>query len=375
MSSQYRSWVEVSKQRIADNFRAVRAAVGPAVEVAAVVKADAYGHGGIEVSRTLAAGGARWLAVTSAEEGVALRQAGLQPRILVMADYLPFAQTAIADYDLTPVVHSLADLERLDDFAAARGLRLRYHLKLDTGMGRLGTLATAPEIASAVRAASHVELEGLMSHFASAADYTTDQAAAQTRAFDALCLDLRNLGIAPEYRHLSSNTPIAYGRREAWHNMVRPGLALYGYVSPARGKAPPRVFEVKPALTWKATVISTKDLPVGALIGYGGMFRAPRPTRTGILAVGYADGLSHRLSNRGHVIAAGKLVPILGAVSMDLTTIDITDCPAIEPGDAVTLLGSEGDVSIDAQQMARTVGVISYDILCGIRARVKRVYV
>jgi alanine racemase len=375
MSSQYRSWVEVSKQRIADNFRAVRAAVGPAVEVAAVVKADAYGHGGIEVSRTLVAEGARWLAVTSAEEGVALRQAGLQTRILVMADYLPYAQTAIADYNLTPVVHSLADLERLDNFAAARGLRLRYHLKLDTGMGRLGTLATAPEIASAVRAANHVELEGLMSHFASAADYTTDQAAAQTRAFEALCRDLRNLGIAPEYRHLSSNTPVVYGRREAWHNMVRPGLALYGYISSARGKAPPRVLEVKPALTWKATLISTKDLPEGALIGYGGMFRAPRPTRIGILAVGYADGLSHRLSNRGHVIAAGKLVPILGAVSMDLTTIDVTDCPAIHTGDAVTLLGSEGDVSINAQQMARTVGVISYDILCGIRARVKRVYV
>ena len=214
-----------------------------------------------------------------------------------------------------------------------------------------------------------------MSHFASAADYTTDQAAAQTSAFEGLCRDLRNLGIAPEYRHLSSNTPIAYGRREAWHNMVRPGLALYGYISPARGKAPPRILEVKPALTWKAPVILTRDLPEGALIGYGGTFRAPRPTRIGILAAGYADGLPHRLSNRGQVIAGGKLVPILGAVSMDLTTIDVTDCPAIHAGDAVTLLGSEGEVSINAQQMARTAGTISYDILCGIRARVKRVYV
>lgn len=375
MSSQYRSWVEVSKQQIADNFRAVRAAVGPDVEAAAVVKADAYGHGGIEISRTLVADGARWLAVSSAEEGVTLRQSGLQPRILVMADYLPYACPALADYDLTPVVHSLADLQYLDAFAAARGVRLRYHLKLDTGMGRVGTLAAAPEIACAVRAANHVELEGLMSHFASAADYTTDHAASQSRAFETLCRDLRALGIAPAYRHLSSSTPIAYGRRDAWHNLVRPGLALYGYVSPSRGIAPPRILEVKPALTWKATVISTKDLPEGALVGYGGMFRAPRPTRIGVLGAGYADGVSHRLSNLGHVIAAGKLVPILGAVSMDVTTIDVTDCPAIRAGDAVTLLGSEGDVSIDAHQMARTAGTISYDILCGIRARVKRVYI
>lgn len=375
MSSQCRSWVEISKRQIADNFHAVRAAVGPAVEVAAVVKADAYGHGGIEVSRMLVAEGANWLAVTSAEEGVALRQAGLQPRILVMADYLPRVHAALADYELTPVVHSLADLQCLDTYAAARGIRLRYHLKLDTGMGRLGTLARAPEIASAVRAASHVGLEGLMSHFASAADYTTDHAASQASAFESLCRDLNKLGIAPEYRHLSSNTPVAYGRREAWHNMVRSGLALYGYISPARGDAPPRILDVQPALTWKAPVILTKDLPEGASIGYGATFRAPRPSRIAILGVGYADGLPHGLSNRSHVIAAGKLVPILGTVSMDVTTIDVTDCPAIHEGDTVTLLGSEGEVSISAEHMALAANTISYDILCGIRARVQRVYV
>ena len=157
--------------------------------------------------------------------------------------------------------------------------------------------------------------------------------------------------------------------------MARPGQALYGYISPARGDNPPRILDVKPALAWKAPVILTKDLPEGALIGYGGTFRAPRPTRIGILAAGYADGLPRRLSNRGQVIAGGKLAPILGAVSMDLTTIDLTGCPTIHAGDAVTLLGSEGRVSIDAQQMACTAGTISYDILCGIRARVKRVYV
>jgi len=371
----YRSWVEISRQRIAENFRAVRAAVGPGVETVCVVKADAYGHGAVEVSRTLEAEDARWLAVSSAEEGVALRQAGIAARILVMADCQPFAREAVLESNLTPVILSLDDLRAMDSFAAGRGARLPYHLKVDSGMGRLGTLAGAREIAEAVRAAVHLDLEGLMSHLASSADYTKAQTDQQNKAFADLGRALAAEGIVPRFRHLSSTNAIAYGRRDAWYNMVRPGHLLYGYFSGARGAAPPRVLSVKPALTWKASVLAVKDVPEGALIGYGGMFRAPHAMRIGVLAVGYADGLSHRLSNRGHVIAAGRPVPILGAVSMDLTTIDLTACPSIGPGDAVTLLGSEGDASIDAQQMARTAGTISYDVLCGIRARVTRVYV
>jgi len=370
----YRSWVEISRRQIAANFRAVREAVGPDVEAVCVVKADAYGHGAIEVSRTLVAEGAGWLAVSSAEEGVALRQAGIAARILVMADCQPFERPALLEYDLTPVVLSLDGLRGIESFAAARGARVTFHLKIDTGMGRLGTLAGAAEIAAAVRAAGHLEIEGLMSHLASSADYTKPQTAHQNRSFDDLCRALARQGVAPRFRHISSTNAIVYGRRETWHNMVRPGHLLYGYYSAARGHAPGRVLSVAPALTWKASVLEAKDVPEGALIGYGGMFRAPRPMRIGVLAVGYADGFSHRLSNRGYVIAAGRLVPILGAVSMDLTTIDLTGCPAIAAGGAVTLLGSEGDVSIDAQKMARAAGTISYDILCGIRTRVKRVY-
>jgi len=157
--------------------------------------------------------------------------------------------------------------------------------------------------------------------------------------------------------------------------MVRPGHAIYGYVSPARGHAPARALAVKPALTWRASVLSVKDLPAGSLIGYGGMFRAPQPIRLAILAAGYADGIPHRLSNRGSVIVNGKLAPIVGAVSMDLTSIDVTGSPETKVGDAVTLLGTEGDVSIDAQEIAKLAGTISYSVLCGIHARVKRIYV
>ena len=374
-TSPFRSWAEVSRAQIAANFRQVGSVVGPEVEIVAVVKANAYGHGAIEVSRTLVAEGARWLAVSFVEEGVALRQAGIGARILVMADRPAIAHAALVEHQLTPVVHTLDDLHELDQSLAGGGARLPYHLKIDTGMGRLGARNPAAEIAEAVLGAARLELEGLMTHFASSADYSTARTDRQVRIFNQLSARLRALGVRPRYLHSSSSNPIAYGRREAWHNMVRPGHALYGYVSPARGEAPPRALEVRPALTWKARVIAVKDVPEGALIGYGGMFRAPRPMRIAVLAIGYADGLPHRLSNRGHVIAAGRLAPILGAVSMDLTTIDATDAPSLRAGDAVTLLGAEGGVSINAQEMARTAGTISYDILCGIRARLKRVYV
>jgi len=370
-----RTWVEISRAQIARNYRAVCELVGPAVEVVAVVKADAYGHGAIEVARVLEAEGARWLAVSTVEEGVTLRQAGIRARILVMADNLPFTRQALLDWRLTPVIHSLSDLKELDHWLDARNAELPYHLKADTGMGRLGVLERAEEIATAVLAARRLRLEGVMSHLASAADYGSPQTDQQIRRFNELLDSLGKAGIRPRFRHLASTIPIAYGRREAWYDMVRPGHALYGYVSPTRGPAPPRLLDVRPALSWKARVLSVKTVPAGWSIGYGGMFQAPRPMRIGIVAVGYADGLPHRLSNRGQVIAAGRAVPILGAVSMDLTTIDLSDCPEIRPGDAITLIGTEGQASQDAQQLARLAGTISYDLLCGIRARVKRVYV
>ena len=372
----YRSWVEVSLGQIGRNFEAVRGVVGAGIEVMPVVKADAYRHGAVEVSRRLVRQGARWLAVSSVEEGCALREAGVETRILVMADFLPAEREGLFEYRLTPVIHSLEDIGAWDRLCQARNVSAPYHLKADTGMGRLGTRAHAEEIAAAVRQASCARLEGLMTHFASAADYESDQTSQQVEAFEALRVQLAARGISPEYVHMSSTIPIAYGRREAWQKMVRPGHAIYGYVSPiAHGSAPPRVLQVKPALTWKASVLAVKDIPEGALVGYGGMYRATAPMRIAVLAAGYADGIPHRLSNRGRVIASGKLLPIVGAVSMDLTTIDATTLPELQSGDAVMLLGKDGGASLDAQQMARTAGTISYSILCGISARVKRVYV
>jgi alanine racemase len=347
-----RSWIEVSRSAIRNNFRAVRAAVPPSIELMPVVKADAYRHGSIETSKILEAEGATWLAVSNVEEGTALRDAGIAARILVMADYLPENRHFFKQFQLTPVIHSLDDAATAD---------VPYHLKIDSGMGRLGVRNTPDEIARAVQA---TPLEGLMTHFASSANYESGQTEQQIARFESV---LKIVG-RPRYVHLSSTIPVAYGRTAAWGNLVRPGHAIYGYVSPARGNAPKMQVRVKPALTWKTRVLSVKDVEAGSLIGYGGMYKAANPMRIAILAAGYADGIPHRLSNRGKVIANGRLVPILGAVSMDLTTIEADD---LQVGDEVTILGSGND----AQEMARIAGTISYAVLCGISARVKRIFV
>lgn len=350
--------------------------VGPDVEVCGVVKADAYGHGAGEVARVLVANGAKRLAVSSVDEGVNLRCGGIRDtRVLVMGGFLPYEGEAIVEYDLTPVAHSLDQVRELDQLARASGKPLRFHLKLDSGMGRLGTRAAASEVAAALAGVRHACVEGLMTHFASAADYTTGQTEQQLAYFHAMAADLKTAGIDAPCLHTSSTNAIGYGRTEGWHNMVRAGHALYGYVSPARGDAPPQRLDVHPALTWKAKILAVKDIPEGTLVGYGGMFRAPRPMRIGIIGAGYADGVFHRLSNRGKVIADGKLSPILGAISMDLTTIDLSHTSALRPGDDVTLLGEDGEVRLDAQQIARVAGTISYNILCSISARVRRIYV
>jgi alanine racemase len=375
MPEPYRSWVEVSRGRIAENYRAVKEAVGARIEVMPVVKADAYRHGAIEVSRVLESEGVRWLAVSNVEEGVTLREAGIAARIMVMADFLPFERKALIEYNLTPAIHHLEDIATFDTLAREAGVTAHYHLKLDSGMGRLGVRDDSETIARAVRGAANANLEGLMTHFASAADYSSPQTDRQQARFLQLAQELSTLGVQPGFLHLSSTIAIAYGREAAWGNLVRPGHGIYGYVSPARGDAPRQIFKVRPALSWKATILAVKDLPEGELVGYGGIFRTSRPTRIAILAVGYADGLPHRLSNRGKVIAGGKLAPIVGSVSMDVTTIDITEQPELKVGDAVTLLGEEGGERLDAQQIARTAGTISYSVLCGISARVKRIYV
>jgi alanine racemase len=301
-----------------------------------------------------------------------------------MAGVMAWEHEALREFRLTPVAHSLDDLRSFDDLRSSEeAAPLDVHLKIDTGMNRLGASGSPAEIARAVLMLRGARVEGLLSHFASAADFTTAQTEEQIRAFNETCRQLAELGVRPPLMHFASTNAIAYPRgHEGGHegnnaalSLVRPGHAIYGYVSPARGPAPAPVLRVEPALSWRTRIITVKDVPAGAKIGYGGSFVASSPMRLAVLLAGYADGVPHRLSNKGKVIAGGRFAPIVGTVSMDLTTIDVTNSPKLRPGDEVTLLGREGDVSLDAQQIARTAGTISYNVLCGISARVKRFYI
>jgi alanine racemase len=332
--------VEVSLERIAANFRAIRDAA-PGVTIMPVVKANAYGHGMIPVASALAAEGASWFAVSSFDEGLELREAGIRARILVMADT---GFDAKAHAGLTPVIHSLDEIPDAP-----------YHLKVDTGMRRLGVVATPEQIARRIRG---TPCEGIMTHFASSADFTSPQTEAQLKAFQDViaALDRR-----PEWIHASSGNPLHFGLREAWFNLARPGLAIYGYVSRPKGAAPERLLEVRPALEWKARVLAAKDVAAGERVGYGGTFTAPRAMRIAVIGVGYADGLSRRLSNKAQYV---------GAISMDVATIDVSGRDDVKPGDEVVLL----DERYDARDMARDAGVIAYSVLAGIGARVKRIY-
>jgi alanine racemase len=358
-----RCWVQISREQLAANFHAIRSAVGKSVEVMPVVKADAYRHGSVEVSRTLVAEGARWLAVSSVDEGVRLREHDIDARVLIMGGVLPWEYSLLRQHELTPVIHDLADIPE------AKGIA--YHLKIDSGMGRMGTRASAAQIAEVVQA--NPGLEGLMTHFASSADFSSPQTELQSERFESIRQALRDSGHEPAYLHMASTNPVVLPRRQTWQNMVRPGIAIYGYWTPGK-EAPRPLLEVKPVLEWKASIALVKDIERGSPLGYGAMFWAQRDTRIAVVGIGYADGLPHRLSNKGRMIAGGKLVPILGAVSMDLTIIDITHAPHLKAGDTVTVIGSEGEASQDARHLARAAGTISYSVLCGISARVKRVY-
>lgn len=335
-----RCWVEVSLERIAANFRAIREAA-PGVTIMPVVKANAYGHGMIPVASALAAEGASWFAVSSFEEGLELREAGIRARILVMADTGFHPKTHAG---LTPVVHSLDEIPDAP-----------YHLKIDTGMRRLGVVATPEEIARRVRG---TQLEGLMTHFASSADFTSNQTETQLRTFKDV---IESLDRRPTWVHAASGNPLHFGMRDAWFNLARPGLSLYGYVSRPKGVPPARLLNVQPALEWKAKVLAVKDAAAGERIGYGGTFTARRAMRIAVLGVGYADGLSRRLSNKSQFV---------GAISMDVSTIDVSETPGIRPGDDIVLLGEH----YDAREMARDAGTIAYSVLAGLGARVKRIY-
>jgi alanine racemase len=375
------TWAEVSLAALRQNFRVVQKHVGANVTVCAVVKADAYGHGAVECSHALEAEGARWLGVTSLDEAIPLREAGVQANILLMTGFWRGEESEIVRLRLTPTVWELGQIESLDKAAAALGVGQHpVHLKVDTGMGRLGvSVVQLPTVLEALKAAKHLRVEGLSTHLASSEIMDAPSVTEQYRAFVAALGMVREAGMEPPFVHVA-NTSAVISRRETWNTMVRPGVALYGYFLPFQ-RAGREVsggtlrLPVKPILTWKTRILSLRDFAANQPLGYGGTYVTKAPAHVAVLPVGYADGFNRQLSNRGRVIVRDHYAPILGSISMDLTLADVTGIPGVSVGDEVILLGTCDGLSVDALEHARLANSSPYEILCNISKRVPRRYV
>ena len=380
------TWAEVSLTALRQNFRTVQKHVGADVTVCAVVKGDAYGHGALECSRALESEGARWLGVTSLDEAIPLRDAGITANILLMTGFWRGEETEIVRLRLTPTVWEQRQVESLDAAAAVLGVAQHpVHLKVDTGMGRLGVaMEQLPALLDAIKAAKHLFLEGLSTHLASSEIMDAPSVAEQERNFDAARRMVRDAGFEPALVHMA-NTNAVISRRETWTGlkdkaMVRPGIALYGYYLPFM-RAGREVsggtlrLPVKPILTWKTRILSLRDFGANRPLGYGATYVTKAPAHVAVLPVGYADGFNRQLSNRGRVIVREHYAPILGSISMDLTLVDVTGIPGVAIGDEVILLGTSDGMSVDALEHARLANSSPYEILCNISKRVPRRYV
>jgi alanine racemase len=341
--------------------------------IIAVVKANAYGHGARNVAAVLEKAGAVMLAVADIEEGVDLRKSGIRAPILIFGAVSVSDLDGVFDHDLTPTISSPATGAALQAAAAARHTALHYHLKIDTGMNRLGfrhdnLRHTLP----ALLASPNLAMDAVHTHFGTADEPGNKLFETQRTRFDAVAKTLDELAAGPRLRHAANSAALLRDSR-VWFDFVRPGLLLYGLVPPPLASTIP----LTPVMSLTSRVVAVKGVRVGETVGYGGRFTAERPVTLAVIPAGYADGLDRRLENHGSVLIRGRRANIVGAVSMDMLTADITDIDAVGPGDEVVFLGSQGrepQQTIDAREMAAWIGTIPYEILCRLGSRVERKY-
>jgi alanine racemase len=373
------TWAEVSLSTLRQNYRTISRYVGSGVTVCAVVKAYAYGHGAVECAKALENEGATWLGVTSLDEAIPLREEGVATRILLMTGFWRGEEEEVVRLDLTPTVWELGQIELLERAAGRLGRQHAIHLKLDSGMGRLGaTPEELPQVCQALRRSRHLYLEGFSTHIASSEVLDAPTVGEQLKVFAAARSVLKDYEFDPPLVH-AANTSAVIGHHESWNTMVRPGLALYGYYLPferagreVSGKG--LTLAVKPVLTWKTRILSLREMRAGQALGYGGTYVTKAPSRIAVLPVGYADGLNRGLSEGGRVIIREHYAPIVGRISMDLTLADVTGIPGVGAADEVVLLGSFDGLSVDAREHAGLAHTIPYEILCAISKRVPRRY-
>ncbi len=381
-------WAEVSLGALAHNLRAIRKHINPAVtrghrrKILAVIKSNAYGHGIVPVGRALSKVKADWFGVTCSAEGAELRESGIREPILILTGFWEGEENRILEHRLTPAVMRVEHLKLLEQAARrsrhARRGPIDFHLKIDSGMNRLGIPPLElPAFARVLADCPHLRLAGTFTHLASSEVFTTEQSIEQEKTFDQARACLRSLKLDPGIVHMANSAAIV-SRPTTWRDMVRPGAIMYGYhqffepdeLNPEMEAKLP----VRPVLSFRARIISLKDLPIGARVGYNARWTASRPSRVAVLAAGYADGLSRTLSNKGRVIVRGQFAPMIGTVSMDLTTADVTGISSVRVGDIATIYGTDHGTTQSVPDVARIANTASADLLCALGKRVPRFY-
>ena len=383
-------WAEVSLSALRQNLEAIRNYVNPASEkrqtprmVLSIVKGNGYGHGGPEVSKALEKFGSDWFGVASAGEGMELREAGVRKPVLVLGGFWPGEEQNLIVHNLTPAIHRCEQLALFDAAAAkARKKHVPIHLKIDTGMNRLGI--TTGEVDCFVKLLSkckHLELTGTFTHLAASEVFTDTPTGRETgeqleRFFSAIDR-MRALGVSPGIVHIANSAAIA-ARPESWADMVRPGAILYGY-HPGFDPIDLRtVYEAKlalrPVMSLRARLIYIRSIDAGSGVGYNASWVAKRPSRVAVLAAGYADGIHRSFGNHGCVYIRGCKAPIVGIVSMDVTMLDVTDVPDAAIGDIATLYGTDGENIYPANVIARSIRTVTSDLISGVSKRVPRFY-
>ena len=364
------SVIRVNRDRLKKNFESICSTIGPYSMVLPVIKSDAYGHGAFEVARALLKAGAQRFAVASLDEAVSLRQAGIKKEIVILFGLRPGEEADAASANLVPMIQTVDQLLRWQNQANRTSKILQYHVEIDSGMTRLGFDSRhIDKLVTAIKSADRLHFTGIATHLAAAQDFSSTQTIEQLESFSEVLDKFSSENIAPKVVHIANSAALAY-RPNLAANMVRPGLALYGYVVPSKGKAPTSRLEVKPILEWTAPIISVRDVAKGALIGYDGSYRASEHMRIGVVGVGYADGFDRRLSMNGEMLVQGKICPVVGLISMNLTTIDLRSVSNVTSGDQATLI----DDNLDANTLAARCQSSPYEVLCGISPHIARKY-
>ncbi len=366
-----RARVEIDLKALDENYRTVRAKIPATVKMLCVVKADGYGHGAVPVARTLESAGANYFGVATIDEGMELRQSGISLPILVMGGVMSWDKVNdFSEHGLTPVIADFESLKRVDDHAALRNVPVAVHIKIDTGMGRLGfSKDEMNRLATSLKEARYIRVEGLMSHFASS-EHRDEYGFSQISRFQEAVSFLKKSHIEPKLLHMANSGAVCC-YPESYFSMVRIGILLYGSYSDSSLAG---TVSVKPVMRLSSRVAYVKSFPPDSPLSYGRTFVTERQTRVAYIAAGYADGVPRALSNTGSVLLRGKRCPIVGRVCMDWLLADVTDLPGIETGERAVVMGTGGDDAITADEIAGHAGTIPYEILCAISRRTSRQY-